>query len=71
MSTRTLFSMVEVTARDGSTSLQVDWHPGLYPALDELSPDGKITDRIIDTAEELLHAFDDADAKATAPQSAG
>lgn len=47
---KTLFSVLQ--SDDGI--IQVDWHPDLYPALDVLSPNGEVTDRVIDVAEELL-----------------
>ena len=55
---RTLFSVTEVTLPDGTKAMEVDWHRDLYPALDELSPNGEITDKIVNIAEELIHAFD-------------
>lgn len=60
MSTRrTLFSVIEVTDAVGSRTFEVDWHPALYPILDEASPDGQITDKLIDIAETLLDDTDD------------
>lgn len=56
---RTLFSVIEVTDAVGSRTFEVDWHPDLYPLLDEASPDGKITDKMIDIAETLLDSADD------------
>lgn len=55
---RTLFSVIEVTLPNGNKEIELDWHRDLYPALDELSPNGEITDKVIDIAEELLSAFD-------------
>ncbi len=51
--TKTLFSVIEVIDNRGEKSVQVDWHPELYSVLDAISPNGEITDRIIDIAEEL------------------
>ena len=56
---RTLFSVIEVTDAVGSRSFEVDWHPDLYPILDEASPDGQITDKLISVAETLLNSTDD------------
>lgn len=56
---RILFSAVEVTLADGSKQIELDWHPDMYPALEELGPNGEFTDKVIDLAEELLHAFDE------------
>jgi len=67
---RALFSVVQGTGNDGETFLYVDWAPELYPALDQLSPDGQITDRLIDTANELLHAFDDDEEDASDAEGA-
>lgn len=53
---KTLFSVLQ--AEDGT--LQLDWHPDLYPVIDD---NGADTDHIIDFAEELLgrlNASDDA-----------
>lgn len=58
---RTLFSAIEVTLDDGSKQIELDWNPDLYPVLDELSPNGEITDKVVDIAEELIHAADDDD----------
>jgi hypothetical protein len=58
---RTLFSVIEVTLPNGDKQIQLDWHCDLYPALNELSPNGEITDKVIDIAEELIHAFDEED----------
>lgn len=58
MNRKTLFSVIQ--AEDGT--LQVMWHPDLYPRLDSVSPNGEMTDRIIDIAEELMaEPCDDAD----------
>ena len=60
MSTRrTLFSVIEVTDAVGSRSFEVDWHPDLYPILDDASQDGQITDKLIGIAETLLDDTDD------------
>lgn len=60
MSTRrTLFSVIEVADAVGSRTFEVDWHPALYPILDEASPDGQITDKLIGIAETLLDDTDD------------
>jgi len=61
---RTLFSAIEVTLSDGSKQIELDWHSDMYPALDELSPNGEMTDKIVDIAEELIHAFDEEEAEA-------
>lgn len=53
MGTRTLFSVVEMFDKDGRYFM-VDWHPDLHALLDELSPNGELTDKIINFAEELL-----------------
>ena len=62
-SRRTLFSAIEVTLPNGDKEIELDWHPDLYPVLDELSPNGEITDKVVDIAEELIHAFDEEDAR--------
>ena len=50
---RTLFSVIEVG--EGVTRhYEVDWHPDLSEVLDEVSPNGELTDKIIDLAEGLL-----------------
>ena len=56
---KTLFSVIQTTDAEGYSFFQVDWHPDLYPVLEEMSPEGVLTDRLIDLAEELM---DDADA---------
>lgn len=58
---KTLFSVIQTTDADGNSFFQVDWHPDMYPILDEIYPEGKMTDRLIDLAEELM-ATDDEDA---------
>jgi hypothetical protein len=60
---RALFSAIEVTLSDGTKQIELDWHRDLYPVLDELSPNGEITDKIVDIAEELIRAFDEEDAE--------
>jgi hypothetical protein len=56
---RTLFSVIEVTDAVGVRSFEVDWHPELYPLLDEVSPDGQITDKLVGIAETLLDGTND------------
>lgn len=55
---RTLFSVIQVTGSDGSTTYEVDWHPDLYPVLEMIGPNGEMTDKIIDLAEEISNAED-------------
>jgi predicted sugar kinase len=50
---RTLFSVIEITDKDGQKSFEVDWHPTMYSILDDKSPNGEVTDQIINLAEEL------------------
>lgn len=54
--TRTLFSVVEVTDKDGARHCEVNWHVDLYGPLDEISLNAELTDKIIDMAEDLLEA---------------
>jgi hypothetical protein len=56
---KTLFSVIQTTDAEGKSFFQVDWHPDLYPTLEEMTPEGVLTDRLIDLAEELM---DDVDA---------
>jgi hypothetical protein len=58
---RTLFSVEEVTPAEGEKYFEVSWLPDLHPALNELSPNGEITDKIIDIADDLIHAFEEDD----------
>jgi hypothetical protein len=51
---RVLFSVIEVTDGVGSSHMEIDWHHDLYPILEVISPNGKMTDRVIDIAEEIL-----------------
>lgn len=51
---KTLFSVIQTTDAEGHSFFQVDWHPDLYSALDEMTPEGVLTDRLIDLAEELV-----------------
>lgn len=51
---KTLFSVIQTTDAEGHSFFQVEWHPDLYPVLDEMSPEGVLTDRLIDLAEELM-----------------
>lgn len=51
---RTLFSVIHVTGDNGETWMQVDWNPDIYEALDRLGPNGELTDRLVDMAEELV-----------------
>jgi hypothetical protein len=60
---KTLFSVIQTTDAEGNSFFQVDWHPDLYPVLEEMSPEGVWTDRLINFAEEL------ADDAASVPQS--
>lgn len=60
---KTIFSVIQTTDAEGHSFFQVDWHPDLYPVLEEMTPEGVLTDRLIDLAEELM---DDA---APVPQS--
>jgi hypothetical protein len=53
---RALFTVIEVTSDDGSVHMEVNWHPDLYPVLDEISPNAELTDRLIDIAEEITEA---------------
>lgn len=61
---RTLFSVIEVIDGVGSSSMEVDWNPDLYAVLDEIAPNGEVTDRIIDIAEEIAGARDNLDGNA-------
>ena len=56
---RTLFSVIEVIDAVGSRTFEVDWHPALYPILDEVSPNYQFTDKLIDIAETLLDDSND------------
>ena len=56
---RTLFSVIQTTDAEGNSFCQVDWHQDLYSVLDEITPEGVLTDRLIDLAEELLQAEED------------
>ena len=47
-----LFSVVQ----ESDNTLAIEWHSDLYPVLDEILPNGEMTDRIIDIAEEILEA---------------
>lgn len=55
----TLLSVIEVTDKAGAKSFEVDWHSTMYPILDDVSPNGEITDRIIDLVEEIMQSFDE------------
>ena len=55
---KTLFSVIQTTDAGGHSFFQVDWHPDLYPVLDEMTPEGVLTDRLIDLAEELIGEFE-------------
>ena len=46
--------MIQTTDAEGHSFFQVEWHPDLYPVLDEMTPEGVLTDRLIDLAEELM-----------------
>jgi hypothetical protein len=51
---KTLFSVIQTTDAEGHSFCQVDWHPDLYEVVDAQTPEGVLTDRLIDLAEELL-----------------
>ena len=55
---KTLFSVIQTTDADGHSFFQVEWHPDMYPVLDDILPEGKMTDRLIDFAEELVGTDD-------------
>jgi hypothetical protein len=57
-SRRTLFSVIEVISNDGEKSFEVEWHPEMYPFLDEAYANGQMTDRLIELAEELLQPIE-------------
>ena len=50
---KTLFSVIQTTDTEGHSFFQVEWHPDLYPVLDEMTTKGVLTDRLIDLAEEI------------------
>lgn len=54
--TRTIFSVIEATPKDGEPYFYVNWHPEVSTLVD---PDGKDTDKILDFVEELLSSHDD------------
>jgi hypothetical protein len=55
---RVLFSVIEVTNREGERTFEVDWHRDMYPILDEAYANGQMTDRLIELAEELLQPIE-------------
>lgn len=56
---RVLFSVIQVTAKAGGTWMEVEWNHDLYPVLEHINPDGELTDRIVDLAEEVVRGPDD------------
>lgn len=56
---KTLFSVIQTTDAEGNSYFQVDWHPDMPPILDDIFPEGKMTDRLIDFAEELIGIGED------------
>lgn len=64
---RTLFSVIETTCGDERPTFEVDWHRDMYPILDDVSPNGEVTDRIVDIAEELTQPDDEENESASAP----
>jgi hypothetical protein len=57
---KTLFSVIQTTDAEGHSFFQVEWHKDLYPTLEEMTPEGVLTDRLIDLAEELVGADEPA-----------
>lgn len=55
---RTIYSVIEYTAKDGEKVLNVEWNTDLYPSLAEHSPNGEFTDQIIDLAGKLMGEID-------------
>ena len=53
---KTLFSVIQTTDADGNSFFQVDWHPDMHPLLDDMIPEGQMTGRLINLAEELISA---------------
>ena len=50
---RTLFSVIEVVDGDGR-HFEVEWHPALYDFLSVASPNGELTDKLINFSEEMI-----------------
>ena len=54
-----LFSVVRFIQEDGLQWSEVDWHPTLYPVLDQISPNGEVTDQLVGIGDELIDALGD------------
>jgi len=61
MPTRTLFSVIEVTPASGEPYCYVNWHHDLEGLMEVVNPNGEMTDKLIDIAEEILDASPDDD----------